>query len=193
MITADMKILGVGLSRTATSSLSAALTTLGYRSVHFDVAFSDLLDEAGKTGVLDLSRYDAIDALTDVPAALFYEDFLVRYPDLKIILTVRDETAWLNSIVENFKRLPVSSPSDPVWRDSKTTWHGRLLSFGTPVPNRYLLLRAYRAWTKRVIHDIPSDRLLVMDIPAGDGWGPLCRFLGQPIPEMPFPWLNRHT
>jgi hypothetical protein len=188
-----MKVLGVGLSRTATSSLSAAITTLGYRSVHFDTKFADLLDEAGKIGMLDLSRYDNIDALTDAPAALFYDEFLTRYPDLKFILTVRDEDAWLESIVENYRRLPVSSPSDPVWEFSKTTWYGRLLSFGTHVPNRYLLLRAYRDWNKQVVRDIPPERLLIMDVPAGDGWEPLCQFLDQPIPEAPFPWLNRHT
>jgi hypothetical protein len=188
-----MKILGVGLSRTATHSLNSALIQLGYYSIHFDSAFADLLEQAGKTGVLDLSKYDTIDALTDTPAALFYEEFLHRYQNLKFVLTVRDEQDWLDSIVENYRRLPVSSPNDPVWKWSKTTWHGRLLSFGTQIPNRYLLLRAYRAWNKKVLREIPSDRLLVMNIPAGDGWEPLCRFLGQPIPEMPFPWLNRHT
>ena len=34
----------------------------------------------------------------------------------------------------------------------------------------------------------PSDRLLTYYI--GDGWEPLCRFLGKPIPDTPFPRVN---
>jgi hypothetical protein len=142
--------------------------------------------------MLDLSIYDTIDALTDPPAVLFYEEFLARYPDLKIILTVRDENDWLNSLAENYRRLPISSPSDHRWSYSETTWCGRLLSFGTHVENRYLFLRRYREWNRRVVRDIAPDRLLVLDISAGEQWLPLCRFLDVPIPEAPFPHLNRH-
>jgi hypothetical protein len=35
------------------------------------------------------------------------------------------------------------------------------------------------------------DDLLVLDITAGDGWPPLCRFLGRPVPDAPFPATNR--
>ena len=31
------------------------------------------------------------------------------------------------------------------------------------------------------------DKLIELDIPAGDGWEKLCPFLGRPIPEQPFP------
>jgi hypothetical protein len=36
-----------------------------------------------------------------------------------------------------------------------------------------------------------ADDLLVLDITGGDGWTPLCRFLGRPIPDAPFPGSNR--
>ena len=36
--------------------------------------------------------------------------------------------------------------------------------------------------------DIPADRLLVMEI--GQGWEPLCEFLGVPVPDEPFPRSN---
>ena len=35
---------------------------------------------------------------------------------------------------------------------------------------------------------IGSDRLLVFDVK--EGWAPLCRFLGAPVPAEPFPHLN---
>ena len=37
---------------------------------------------------------------------------------------------------------------------------------------------------------MPHDRLLVMDIIAGDGWDKLCPFLGKPVPEAAFPHRN---
>jgi len=36
----------------------------------------------------------------------------------------------------------------------------------------------------------PKD-LLVIDIPAGDGWEKLCPFLGVPIPNQSFPKKNQ--
>ena len=35
---------------------------------------------------------------------------------------------------------------------------------------------------------IPADRLLVYQVK--DGWGPLCDFLGVPVPDEPFPRTN---
>jgi hypothetical protein len=34
----------------------------------------------------------------------------------------------------------------------------------------------------------PPDRLL--EFRLNDGWGPLCDFLGKPVPDVPFPHLN---
>ena len=36
--------------------------------------------------------------------------------------------------------------------------------------------------------DVPADRLLVYRV--SDGWGPLCEFLGVPVPDTPFPQVN---
>jgi len=35
---------------------------------------------------------------------------------------------------------------------------------------------------------IPADRLLTFDV--RQGWAPLCEFLGAPVPDAPFPYLN---
>ena len=32
---------------------------------------------------------------------------------------------------------------------------------------------------------VPAERLLVFDV--RDGWEPLCKFLGKPVPDEPFP------
>jgi hypothetical protein len=35
---------------------------------------------------------------------------------------------------------------------------------------------------------VPAERLLVFEVKQG--WAPLCKFLGKPIPARPFPHLN---
>ena len=35
---------------------------------------------------------------------------------------------------------------------------------------------------------VPAEKLLVFD--AKQGWGPLCAFLGVPVPDAPFPSVN---
>jgi hypothetical protein len=38
---------------------------------------------------------------------------------------------------------------------------------------------------------VPKERLLEWS--AEDGWEPLCKFLGKPIPNQPFPRVNAAT
>lgn len=178
-----MKLLGIGFGRTGTTSLTSALRKLGYATTHFDTGFLGLLRGAAQTGVLDLSRYDHLDALTDQPTCLFYREFGERYPDLKYLLTVRDETDWLASVIGHTAKYRVG-PSDD-------RYFTRQLVFGTEFPNRLLMRRKYLEHNQAVIRDIPPDRLLVMDICAGDGWEKLCPFLGAEVPSVAFPWENR--
>lgn len=49
-------------------------------------------------------------------------------------------------------------------------------------------LRAYRRNNEKVRDTIPADRLLVFT--PSDGWEPLCRFLGSPVPDVDFPRSN---
>ena len=92
-----MKILGVGLGRTGTMSLTLALRRLGFRAMHYDrVRLNDVLH--GSNTAPDFRRYDDVDAVLDVPSAYFYRELLDAYPEAKAILTVRDVEAWWKSI-----------------------------------------------------------------------------------------------
>jgi hypothetical protein len=46
----------------------------------------------------------------------------------------------------------------------------------------------YRANNRKVCEVILTDRLRVFSV--AEGWGPLCAFLGVPVPGMPFPRTN---
>ena len=48
--------------------------------------------------------------------------------------------------------------------------------------------RVFEEHNQAVIDVIPASRLLVYQ--TGDGWEPLCRFLGVPVPPEDFPHLN---
>jgi hypothetical protein len=53
------------------------------------------------------------------------------------------------------------------------------------------LMAAYERHNAEVRRTAPSQRLLEWQ--ATEGWEPVCRVLGQPIPDQPFPWTNRRS
>jgi hypothetical protein len=54
--------------------------------------------------------------------------------------------------------------------------------------NRARALAFYRDHIERVKASVPADRLLIYSV--DQGWEPLCRFLGLPVPATPFPNVN---
>jgi hypothetical protein len=46
----------------------------------------------------------------------------------------------------------------------------------------------FRRHTDEVLRTIPPERLLVYE--AGQGWEPLCKFLGVDVPDTPYPSEN---
>jgi hypothetical protein len=52
-----------------------------------------------------------------------------------------------------------------------------------------VLMAAYDQHNTEVRRVVGPDRLL--EWRPGDGWDPICRRLELPIPDEPFPWVNR--
>jgi len=202
-----MKILGVGLSKTGTSSLHSALQILGFYGLHFDRdRLNDIL--SGKVQQPNFRCYDDVDVVTDLPSAYFYQELAEAYPDSKLILTVRELEAWWKSVEFHINTrfpVPVSTGvraqlaeilqlqrwlKTDLWRESDYQKFRRNLRncvYGSAVATEFLYKKKYLDHNARVMSEIPPDRLLVMNIPAGDGWEKLCPFLGVPIPDEPFP------
>lgn len=57
-----------------------------------------------------------------------------------------------------------------------------------PGLDREGLIKAFAAHNEAVKNAIPANQLLVYEVK--DGWGPLCEFLGKPVPSDPFPRTN---
>lgn len=181
-----MQIVGAGLSKTGTRSLHKALRALGYTSLHYDtMRLNDLL--MGAKPDTNFRRYDDVDAVSDLPAAWFFEELLAAYPRAKCILTLRDEDSWWRSIEEHFNRaIPMTSPRQDPFR-----WGVRMLAYGSARAEEAPYRKAYREHNARVQASVPAMRLLVMDVVGGQGWETLCPFLGLREPDIPFPHANK--
>ena len=192
-IFSPMKVLGVGLGKTGTTSLAQALRVIGFRTLHWA---PDAMREVFEQGTEpDFTRYAGWDAVTDIPAALYYREIMAAFPGCKFVLTVRDEQDWLASIrrfygnPQRFERLTQFNREQKDWL-AKISKELRKYAYGSEKILPSLYLKRFREHNEHVRHFIPRERLLVMDITKGDGWEKLCPFLERPIPSVPFPRRN---
>jgi tetratricopeptide (TPR) repeat protein len=180
------KVFGIGLSRAGTTPLALALTTLGYAAVHFlNPLTNEMISEA---------EFDLFDAATDTPVCISFEKLYYLYPLSKFIYTTRPFEHWKAALCEYLERR---------WGTSDFVTFRKILMrrdsfhFGAPWSAMLLSLYfnhadyedAYCAYDRRVRNFFrnKSDRFLVFDVFANDGWAKLCSFLGRPIPSQPFP------
>ena len=184
------RIFGVGLQRTATSSLHRAFQMLGFDSAHWKGGAwaQSIWQEMNKWGRSHVLEKDY--ALSDNPIPLVYQQLDKAYPNSKFILTVRDEQKWLASM-EKFWAYETNK--------RRWTWdndgfshkmHGMLYGTATFVREAFLATyRSHNAQVKEYFKARPHD-LLVMDMEKGAGWPELCGFLMLAIPPVPYPKVN---
>ena len=184
-----VKVLGAGISKTGTSSLTEALKILGYTCIHYDSKrLNDLI--LGGPYPKSFRRYDDVDAVTDLPTAMFYREMVEAYPDVKVILTVRDFNGWWESMISHYERY------EPSFWEVKLPHVNfvkevRQLMWGSHKPHKYIYQKRYFEHNEAVQRYVPD--CLVMNIVNGDGWEKLCKFLGHEIPDKAFPHKNRRT
>lgn len=194
-----LKVLGVGLSRTGTTSLTKALQMLGYKTLHgVENRFTDIL--TGSVSSFDFHCFDDLDAVTDVPSAHFYDEILSAYPDCKAILTVRDADSWFDSYV-NYDRekrqigwfTPDMIVQHALGITEVLAISSRRMIYGSYAMKEIIFKKSFVDHNKHVQQNIDKDRLLVMNILDGEGWSGICKFLDKDIPDEPFPFLHAAT
>jgi hypothetical protein len=163
------KIFGIGLAKTGTTSLNDAFAILGIASIGCP-------DSIGA-----IRRFEAA---TDGIVADRFEELDRTFPGSKFIYTARDRESWLESYTRyHGRKIPSLAGHAEMTR--------RL--YGTTGTERDILREAFDRHERHVMeyfHDRPDD-LLVMDITGGNAdWETLCRFLGRPVPDAPFPASN---
>lgn len=185
------KIFGIGLSKTGTTTLAAALKTLGMTTLHFTNPLTCAL-----VSDLDLHLFDA---LTDTPMCLAFEKFYYMFPASKFVYTIRPLVTWTHSMMRHWRRALRISDFGEFQRQADTPSSFRYGNefcgiHKTLYLNHSNLSQAYEVHDLRVrrfFSDKPKDRFLVFDVFTGHGWPELCAFLDIEVPGIPFPFENR--
>jgi Sulfotransferase domain len=202
-----MRVLGVGLPRTATLSQKLAFETLGIGPCYHMVdVLSDLDRVAAWTEALDGDAdwdgiFESYQSTVDWPGGYFYRELLDTYPDAKVVLSVRSPESWARSMEETICGIlydqtlmhdlsSARSRVDPGWARyiefMKTLWKRSGIVPDESAIDAASLGAAMQRYNDEV--KASTDNLLVWT--AGDGWEPLCEFLELPVPDVPFPHVN---
>lgn len=175
------RVFGIGFARTGTTTFAECLRTLGYSHVKYR---EDLLLQVLSTHRLDeaMEVAERNESFSDWPWPLIYRELDARFPGSKFVLTVRrDAETWIRSYYALADKRPYSFP--------------RKLIFGYPNPRGRE--SEYIARYERHIAEVrnwfgdDAERLLVACWDTDPRWDDLSKFLGKPVPEVPFPHLNR--
>lgn len=190
-----LKVIGAGLGRTGTLSLKLALEHLSLgpcyhmTEVIADIRRSVPLWIAAGNGAPDWDEvFHGFGSTADYPGCMFWRQLIDYYPDAKVILTLRDPDKWFESASAT-----VFSPEHRAMfeGDPRMAEFFRATVFDEieqRLGDRARMVEYFNAWNEAVIAEVPAERLLVYR--AGDGWEPLCRFLGVPVPSEPYPRVN---
>lgn len=194
-----LELIGAGFGRTGTLSLKAALETIGLGPCHHMLEVfvnpgsekswyqASLGNEIDWEALLDGYR-----SIVDWPGCRFWRELSQRYPSAPVLLSVRNPESWYESASETiYQAIKTGKASeDPTVRERvkmadkvvfQDTFSGRF-------EDRAFAIRVFEAHIEEVRRTIPEERLLVYQM--GDGWEPLCKFLGRRVPDQDFPHVN---
>jgi hypothetical protein len=189
-----LQVIGAGLGRTGTMSLKLALEQLGIGRCHHMIEVFAAAEQQVPLWVAAASGrpdWDAtlagFGAVVDYPGCTYWRELAGRYPDARIILSVRDPDKWFDSVSETiFSPAMLGRMLDSPMRDF---FMGNVVgSFFDHIGDRAWMTGYFRRWNEAVIEAVAPERLLVFE--AADGWEPLCAFLGVPVPDAPYPRVN---
>ncbi len=191
-----LRLIGAGLPRTGTSSLREALRhLLGAPVYHMSEAFAHpehaLTWVAAITGdppVWDdfLAGYAAG---VDAPFSNCWRDLAAAYPDAPVLLSRRDSAeVWHRSmeatVLPRTREMLTRHSDDPMVPLFRVLFRDLFTDSEDPED----VMAGYQRWLAEVRAEIAPDRLVEWQ--PDDGWEPLCRALGVPVPHLPFPHEN---
>ena len=198
--------------------MKAAFEILGYPTYHYVSMMENPLDIDLWLELLEkkyplasssfegqsptLADFDAllghVSAVTDSPCNAFAAELISAYPTAKVILVEREVESWYTSFNSNV----ISSFSSPLTRliclldpgfVGKQGALGALLMRGQWKAASFAQWRdnaktVYAEHNAAITAAVPKERLLVYTL--GQGWEPLCAFLGKEVPAVGFPRVN---
>jgi hypothetical protein len=188
----ELRVIGSGVGRTGTNSLKLALELLGFGPCHH---MTDVLADPTRAlmwieafeGRADWGAiFKGYSSVVDAPGCRFWRELAALYPQAKVLHSVRDADEWFDStqtsvFAPDSRSLNPEPPYDRFFEYN-------LRPYGDQIHDRAFMTDYFHRHSVEVERTIPKDRLLVYEI--GQGWGPLCAFLGVPVPLVPFPLTN---
>ena len=214
--TVPMQVLSLGMPRTGTVSMQAALELLGCNPTYHGYTALYQLDHLPAWTAAFEAKYHhngnlftrqqwdqllgSYGAVTDSPCICFAEDLINAYPNAKVVLVEREVEAWYQSfqglVTEYY--LPIHRTLQ--YLDPQLIGPtARMFSYVFKDEKGFFRARSkkelqqnaktvYKEHYELVRRVCPKERLLEFDLK--EGWGPLCAFLGKEKPGVPFPRLN---
>lgn len=200
------KVFGIGFNKTGTTSLKAALESMGYVVAFQETAEHTLLDcvNGNYQPLIRYCKYGG-NAFQDIPFSIpnTYKVLDKEFPNSKFVLTVRDSPAqWYRSITEfHSKRFGNGEiPTKETLLDSDYLYRGYpyisiKAIFNTPdndLYNQEALIKCYKNHIKDV-EDYFSNRpddILVINPSDPYAMAKLGDFLGQSAKTAAFPKRN---
>ena len=193
-----LSVIGAGFGRTGTLSLKAALEMLGvgrcYHMVEIiaNPQFAAAWEQAADGGPVDWDQiFAGYGATVDWPAAAFYRELAEYYPKARVILTVRDSESWFESTQNTIFSPLVRQRNNDMAGEDRGRMAEKIIIDGTfqgQQHDKETAIAVYEAHNRKVREVIAPERLLVYNV--AEGWTPLCKFLGYPIPDAAFPKVN---
>jgi hypothetical protein len=188
-----LKIIGAGLGRTGTASLKVALEQLGIgQCYHMTEVMKDPANFQRWIDAADGNPdwetiFNGYAATVDYPGCSFWRELAEYYPDAKILLTVRDATSWFESVNHTIMSADFNAHvAGTPWGEMLDRTIHRTLDHR--MDDRDFMIDYFERRTAEIEAGAPADRLLVYQVKQG--WDPLCKFLGVPVPDEPFPHIN---
>lgn len=180
-------IFSIGLPKTGTATLRTALRALGLTVSNIDKALRPDIDAGRLESLHSFIATSGADVFRGWPLPLIYRELFAAYgKQARFILTTRrSPEAWVSSFKNHVRR---RGPLENL-RNRKA--FGRLYPHGQE--------QHYARWYVDYVASVwaffrengAEDRLLELCWERGDGWDPICTFLHEPLPAVPFPHVNR--
>lgn len=194
-----LDIIGAGFGRTGTLSLKYALEQLGFGPCYHMMELRNHPEHVERWEQIQRGADPEWDSLfagyrasVDWPSCNFWASQLERYPQAKVILSLRDGESWHRSVLNT---IYPSSCRGRESEDPRAARHSQMAFeliwdgvFDGRVEEASYAVACFDAHNQAVIDAVAAEQLLIYR--PGDGWGPLCDFLGVPVPDAPYPKVN---
>jgi hypothetical protein len=205
-----LALIGAGFGRTGTLSVYTALNQLGFPCYHMVEVMRNPANKSHLDFWLKVARapegtqhdwpsvFGQYGAAVDNPACCVWRELAAAYPDAKVLLTLHPKgaDAWYDSTIDTiyfsetswqFGVLKLFTPFGRKFGEMCTKLMWQRSHRGT-MNDRAAAVARYHQHIDEVKAAIPPERLLVFS--SDQGWEPLCKFLGVPVPAGEFPRVN---